>query len=80
MVMVGIMDIMEFEETFRELLQELESVSKDEHHKFDERVSRLEREVETIRRQIAAWRCNHDINLIRPSEIFAKKALPWKRS
>ncbi len=32
----------------------LESVSKDEHHKFDERVSRLEREVETIRRQIAA--------------------------
>ena len=32
----------------------LESVSKDEHHKFDKRVSRLEREVETIRRQIAA--------------------------
>lgn len=32
----------------------LESVSKDEQHKFDERVSQLEREVETIRRQIAA--------------------------
>ena len=32
----------------------LESVSKDEHHKFDERVARLEREVETIRRQMAA--------------------------
>ena len=32
----------------------LESVSKDEHHKFDERVARLEREVEVIRRQMAA--------------------------
>ncbi|NVM22447.1 MAG: hypothetical protein HWN68_11785 [Desulfobacterales bacterium] len=32
----------------------LESVSKDEHQKFDERVARLEREVEAIRRQMAA--------------------------